>query len=162
MGDGVATSAAALFGGPPNTTYSEVTGAVMLTKMFNPVIMTFAACFAISLAFIAKFGVSLQTIPAPVMGGILVLLFGSIAGVGMNILIKAQVDLSEQRNLVIVATTLVFGIGGMAIGNADWSLQGIALCGVVAILMNAIIPQAKPDIETLEQEEKIIDDIVNH
>jgi uracil permease len=162
MGDGVATSAAALFGGPPNTTYSEVTGAVMLTKMFNPVIMTFAACFAISLAFIAKFGVSLQTIPAPVMGGILVLLFGSIAGVGMNILIKAQVDLSEQRNLVIVATTLVFGIGGMAIGNADWSLQGIALCGLVAILMNAIIPQAKPDTETLEQEEKIINDVVNH
>jgi uracil permease len=96
------------------------------------------------------------------MGGILVLLFGSIAGVGMNILIKAQVDLSEQRNLVIVATTLVFGIGGMAIGNADWSLQGIALCGVVAILMNAIIPKANPDEETLEQEEKIIDDVVNH
>ena len=142
LGDGVATSAAALMGGPPNTTYSEVTGAVMLTKMFNPMIMTFAALFAIALAFIAKFGMSLQTIPAPVMGGILVLLFGSIAAVGLNILVKAQVDLSEQRNLVIVATTLVFGIGGMAIGNSDWTLQGIALCGIVAIVLNLALPKA--------------------
>lgn len=142
LGDGVATSAAALMGGPPNTTYSEVTGAVMLTKMFNPVIMTFAALFAIALAFIAKFGMTLQTIPAPVMGGILVLLFGSIAAVGLNILVKAQVDLSEQRNLVIVATTLVFGIGGMAIGNSDWTLQGIALCGIVAIVLNLVLPKA--------------------
>jgi len=87
--DGLATSAASLFGGPPNTTYSEVTGAVMLTKAFNPVVMTWAAVFAVVLAFIAKFGSFLQTIPTPVMGGIMILLFGSIAGVGMNILIKA-------------------------------------------------------------------------
>lgn len=78
LGDGLATSTAALFGGPPNTTYSEVTGAVMLTKAFNPVVMTWTAVFAITLAFIAKFGVLLQTIPTPVMGGILILLFGSI------------------------------------------------------------------------------------
>jgi uracil permease len=142
LGDGLATSLAALFGGPPNTTYSEVTGAVMLTKMFNPRIMLWAAAFAIGLAFVAKFGIALQTIPAPVMGGILILLFGSIAGVGMNILVKAQVDLAEQRNLVIVSTTLVFGIGGMAIGNDDFSLTGISLCGLVAIALNAILPQA--------------------
>ena len=141
FGDGAATSLAACFGGPPNTTYSEVTGAVMFTKMFNPMIMVFAALAAISLAFIGKFGVALQTIPTPVMGGILTLLFGSIATVGMNILVKSQVDLSIQRNLIIVSTTLVFGIGGMAIGNADWSLQGISLCGLVAILLNAILPK---------------------
>lgn len=145
LGDGVATSTAALLGGPPNTTYSEVTGAVMLTKMFNPRIMLWAACFAIVLAFVAKFGVALQTIPAPVMGGILILLFGSIAGVGMNILVKAQVDLSDQRNLVIVSTTLVFGIGGMAMGNADFSLQGISLCGLVAIALNLLLPQTKAE-----------------
>ena len=142
LGDGLATSAASLFGGPPNTTYSEVTGAVMLTKMFNPVIMLWAAAFAIALAFVAKFGIALQTIPAPVMGGILILLFGSIAGVGMNILVKAQVDLAEQRNLVIVSTTLVFGIGGMAVGNGDWSLQGVSLCGLVAIGMNLVLPKS--------------------
>lgn len=162
LGDGVATSFASLLGGPPNTTYSEVTGAVMLTKMFNPRIMLWAAAFAICLAFVAKFGIALQTIPAPVMGGILILLFGSIAGVGLNILIKAQVDLSEQRNLVIVSTTLVFGIGGMAIGNADFSLQGISLCGLVAIFLNAVLPQVKPTEESLEQEKEIADEIVNH
>lgn len=143
LGDGLATSLASLFGGPPNTTYSEVTGAVMLTKMFNPRIMIWAAVFAIGLAFVAKFGLALQTIPSPVMGGILILLFGSIAGVGMNILIKAQVDLAEQRNLVIVSTTLVFGIGGMAIGNDDFSLTGISLCGLVAITLNAILPKTQ-------------------
>jgi uracil permease len=162
FGDGMATSAAALFGGPPNTTYSEVTGAVMLTKMFNPVVMTVAAVIAIVLAFVGKFGASLQTIPAPVMGGILVLLFGSIAGVGMNILVKSQTDLSEQRNLVIVATTLVFGIGGMSIGSAEWSLQGIALCGVVAIVLNLVLPKSKEDAENLDQEKEMVEDVVNH
>ena len=159
LGDGLATSLASLFGGPPNTTYSEVTGAVMLTKMFNPRIMLWAAAFAIGLAFVAKFGLALQTIPSPVMGGILILLFGSIAGVGMNILIKSQVDLAEQRNLVIVSTTLVFGIGGMAIGNDDFSLTGISLCGLVAILLNAILPQAKLEDESLVQEEAIVEDM---
>lgn len=162
LGDGIATSTAALLGGPPNTTYSEVTGAVMLTKMFNPRIMIWAACFAIVLAFVGKFGIALQTIPTPVMGGILILLFGSIAGVGMNILVKAQVDLADQRNLVIVSTTLVFGIGGMAIGNADFSLQGISLCGLVAIAMNLLLPQTKADDESLEQEQAIAEDIVDH
>jgi len=162
LGDGIATSAASLFGGPPNTTYSEVTGAVMLTKMFNPMIMIWAAIFAIALAFVAKFGTALQTIPAPVMGGILILLFGSIAGVGMNILVKARVDMADQRNLVIVSTTLVFGIGGMAIGNGDWSLQGISLCGLIAIALNLILPQSKPDAENLDQESEIVDDLVHH
>lgn len=162
LGDGMATSLASLFGGPPNTTYSEVTGAVMLTKIFNPKIMLWAAAFAIFLAFVAKFGIALQTIPAPVMGGILILLFGSIAGVGMNILVKAQVDLAEQRNLVIVSTTLVFGIGGMAIGNADFSLTGISLCGLVAIGLNAVLPRLKAEPESLAQEKAIADDIVEH
>ena len=146
FGDGIATSLASMFGGPPNTTYSEVTGAVMFTKMFNPVIMIFAAIAAIGLAFIGKFGVSLQTIPAPVMGGILTLLFGSIASVGMNLLVKDQVDLSIQRNLIIVSTTLVFGIGGMMFGSGEWSLQGISLCGVVAIILNLVLP--KEPVET--------------
>lgn len=162
LGDGLATSLSSLFGGPPNTTYSEVTGAVMLTKMFNPRIMIWAACFAIILAFVAKFGTALQSIPSPVMGGILILLFGSIAGVGMNILVKAQVDLADQRNLVIVSTTLVFGIGGMAIGNSDFSLTGISLCGLVAIAMNLILPKTKVEDENLDQEKEIAKDLVDH
>ena len=161
LGDGLATSAASLFGGPPNTTYSEVTGAVMLTKAFNPVVMLWAAAFAIAMAFVAKFGAFLQTIPTPVMGGIMILLFGSIAGVGMNILIKARVDLSAQRNLVIVAVTLVFGIGGMTLGNSSWHLQGVSLCGLVAIILNLILPH--PDTcQDLHEEQEVVEDFVHH
>lgn len=144
LGDGLATSAAGLFGGPPNTTYAEVTGAVMLTKNYNPKIMTWAAVFAIGLAFIGKFGAILQSIPVPVMGGILCLLFGSIAAVGLNTMIRHQVDLAEARNLVIVSVTLVFGIGGMLVGTGtgqdDFGLKGIALCAIVAIALNLILP----------------------
>ncbi|WP_447869097.1 uracil-xanthine permease family protein [Pseudomonas putida] len=144
LGDGLATTAAGLFGGPPNTTYAEVTGAVMLTKNYNPKIMTWAAVFAITLAFIGKFGALLQSIPVPVMGGILCLLFGSIAAVGMNTMIRHKIDLGEARNLVIVSVTLVFGIGGVLIGSGDgpddWGLKGIALCAIVAIALNLILP----------------------
>lgn len=162
FGDGLATSAAALFGGPPNTTYSEVTGAVMLTRSFNPMIMVWAAVFAILLAFVAKFGILLQTIPGPVMGGILILLFGSIAAVGLNTLIKAHVDLAEQRNLVIVATTLVFGIGGMVVGQGEFSMQGVSLCGVVAIVLNLVLPVAKPAADDLHEEQEVVDDLIDH
>ena len=140
LGDGLATSAAGLFGGPPNTTYAEVTGAVMLTRNFNPKVMTWAAVFALVLAFIGKFGASLQSIPVPVMGGILCLLFGSIAVVGLNTLIRHQVDLSLARNLVIVSVTLVFGIGGIVIGNGEIGLKGISLCGIIAIALNLLLP----------------------
>ncbi|HHX8674998.1 TPA: uracil-xanthine permease family protein [Vibrio alginolyticus] len=139
-GDGVATIAASMVGAPPNTTYSEVTGAVMLTKAFNPVIMTWAAITAIVLALVGKLGAVLQTIPVPVMGGIMILLFGSIATVGLNTLIKNNVDLHKSRNLVIVAVTLVFGIGGMAFGIGEFSLQGVSLCGIVAIILNLVLP----------------------
>lgn len=160
LGDGLATSAASLFGGPPNTTYSEVTGAVMLTRAFNPVVMTWAAGIAILLAFIAKFGILLQTIPAPVMGGILILLFGSIAAVGMNILIRAKVNLNERRNLVIVSTTLVFGIGGMAFTFGDFSLQGVSLCGLVAIVLNLILPHHNDDVDDLHEEQALMEQMV--
>jgi uracil permease len=144
LGDGLATTAAGLFGGPPNTTYAEVTGAVMLTKAYNPKIMTWAAAFAIGLAFIGKFGALLQSIPVPVMGGILCLLFGSIAAVGLNTLIRHRIDMGEARNLVIVSVTLVFGIGGVLVGSGtgpdDWGLKGISLCAVVAIALNLVLP----------------------
>jgi uracil permease len=143
LGDGLATSAAGLFGGPPNTTYAEVTGAVMLTKNYNPKIMTWAAAFAIVLAFIGKFGAALLSIPVPVMGGILCLLFGSIAVVGLSTLIRHQIDLSEARNLIIVSVTLVFGIGGMVIGNGEFSLSGISLAAIVALLLNVLLPGAE-------------------
>ncbi|QGZ30112.1 uracil-xanthine permease family protein [Stutzerimonas stutzeri] len=140
LGDGLATSAAGLFGGPPNTTYAEVTGAVMLTKNYNPKVMTWAAVFAIVLAFIGKFGAGLLSIPVPVMGGILCLLFGSIAVVGLSTLIRHQVDLAEARNLIIVSVTLVFGIGGMVFGYGEFTLSGISLCAIIALILNLVLP----------------------
>ncbi len=143
LGDGIATSAASLLGGPPNTTYAEVTGAVMLTKNFNPKIMTWAACWAIAISFCGKVGAFLQTIPDVVMGGIMMLVFGSIAAVGMSTLIKAKVDMGEARNLVIVSVVMTFGIGGMFINLGEFSLKGISLCAIAAIIMNLILPTEK-------------------
>ena len=141
LGDGLAVNIAGLFGGPPVTTYGEVTGAVMLTKNYNPVVMTWAACFAILMAFVGKFGALLQTIPMPVMGGIMVLLFGSIAGIGLKTIIDGRVDLSSARNLCIVSVTLVVGIGGLGVTIGSFSLQGISLCGVLAVLLNLLLPR---------------------
>lgn len=145
LGDGLATSTAALFGGPPNTTYSEVTGAVMLTRNFNPRVMMVAAIVAIVLAFVAKLGALLQTIPGPVMGGIMTLLFGSIAVVGMNILVRAGRPLTASRNLVVVSLILVFGIGGMQIGSGQFALQGVSLAAVAGIVLNLLLPAAKDE-----------------
>ena len=143
LGDGLAVTVAGLFGGPPVTTYGEVTGAVMLTKNYNPVIMTWAACFAILMAFVGKFGAFLQTIPMPAMGGIMMLLFGSIAGIGLKTLLDAKLDLMNPRNLCIVSVTLVTGIGGLGVEIGSFSLQGISLCGVLAVLLNLLLPQPR-------------------
>ena len=141
MGDGLATSLASFLGGPPNTTYSEVTGAVTLTRMYNPAIMTWAAIFAIVLAFVGKIGAILQTIPVPVMGGIMLLLFGAITVVGLNSLVKAGDDLTEPRNLSIIALVLVFGIGDMAFSVGEFSLKGIGLAGIVGVVLNLVLPK---------------------
>jgi uracil permease len=140
LGDGLATSLASFLGGPPNTTYSEVTGAVTLTRTFNPAIMTWAAIFAILLAFIGKVGVLLQTIPVPVMGGIMLLLFGAITVVGLNTLVKAGQDLTRPRNLTIVALILVSGIGGMVLSIGAFSIGGIGLAGVLGVVLNLVLP----------------------
>lgn len=141
LGDGLATSAAAMLGGPPNTTYSEVTGAVAITRSFNPVIMTWAAVFAIFLSFSGKTGALLSTIPVPVMGGIMTLMFGAIAAVGMNTLVRAQEDLAQSRNMIIIALVLVFGLGGMQFGVGEFTLKGIGLAAILAIILNMFLPR---------------------
>ncbi|WP_366940272.1 uracil-xanthine permease family protein [Gilliamella sp.] len=140
LGDGLATSAAGLFGGPPCITYAEVIGAVTLTRNFKTRVMTWAAFWAILMSFIGKIGAFLSSIPTVVMGGIMVLLFGSIASVGINILVKHKVDLSVPRNMCIVSLVLVFGIGGMIFDFGSYTLQGISLCGILAIVLNLILP----------------------
>ncbi|MFN4062742.1 uracil permease [Azoarcus communis] len=142
-GDGAGVLFAGLIGGPPVTTYSEVTGAVTLTKTFNPAVMTWAACLAILMAFFGKFNALLQSIPVPVMGGIMMLLFGSVASIGLKTLIADRTNLDEPRNLVIVSAVLVFGIGGLALNLDGFSLQGVSLCGLAAVLLNLVLPKVR-------------------
>ncbi|MDB9315152.1 uracil-xanthine permease family protein [Spirulina sp. CS-785/01] len=141
LGDGLATTVAAFLGGPPNTTYSEVTGAVALTKIFNPAIMSIAAIAAIILAFVGKLGAFLRTIPPPVMGGILIILFGTIVIVGMNSLVRSGENLLKQRNVVIVGIILIFGVGGLTLETGAFALEGIGLCSVAGVLLNWLLPQ---------------------
>ncbi|OSI15674.1 uracil permease [Neisseria dentiae] len=147
-GDGLGVCVAGLIGGPPVTTYGEVTGAVMITKNGNPKIMTWAAVFAICMAFFGKFNAFLASIPLPVMGGIMILLFGTIASLGLKTLIDAKVDLMQPKNLVIVSSVLTTGVGGMIIKLGSVSFAGVGLCAVLAIILNWILPDEKP-VETL-------------
>lgn len=140
LGDGIATSMAAFIGGPPNTTYSEVTGAVALTRSYNAGIMTWAAICAILLAFVGKIGAFLQTIPSPVMGGIMILLFGMIAVVGLNTLVRSGEDLTKPRNLVIVSLIVVCGIGGMKFSVGSFAIEKIGLAGIIGIVLNLVLP----------------------
>ena len=146
MGDGLATSAASMLGGPPNTTYSEVTGVVTLAKAFNPGVMTWAAIFAILLAFVGKLGGVLASIPMPVMGGVMVLLFGLITTVGISVLIKAQADVTNPRNMSIMAIIMVVGVGGLIIPlGGGLTLAGIGLAGILGVILNLILPAGVED-----------------
>ncbi|MDJ0531141.1 MAG: uracil-xanthine permease family protein [Xenococcaceae cyanobacterium MO_207.B15] len=141
LGDGIATTLAAFLGGPPNTTYSEVTGAVALTKAFNPAIMTWSAIIAILLSFSGKLEALLQTIPIPVMGGILIVLFGTIVVIGMNSMVQAEEDLLQPRNIAIIGAILMLGVGGMSFKAGAFALEGIGLSSIVGVLLNLLLPQ---------------------
>ena len=143
LGDGLATTIAAFLGGPPNTTYSEVTGAVALTKAFNPAIMTWAAIMAIALSFFGKLGAILQTIPVPVMGGILIVLFGTIVIVGMQSTLASAEVLLEPRNLAIAGSILILGVGGISINIGAFALEGIGLSSIIGVLLNLLLPKGK-------------------
>ena len=143
LGDGLATMLACFLGGPPNTTYSEVTGAVALTRAFNPAIMTWAAICAIVLSCVTKLGAFLGTIPVPVMGGIMILLFGAIMVVGLNTLVRAGEDLMEPRNLAVVALIIIFGVGGMTFNIGSFRLGGIGLAAVTGVVLNLILPATR-------------------
>lgn len=145
LGDGIATTLAAVLGGPPNTTYSEVTGAVALTRTFNPGIMTWAAIAAILLSFCGKLGAILQTIPVPVMGGILIVLFGTVVIVGMNSMIQIGEDLLQPRNIAIVGAILMLGVGGMSVKAGAFALEGIGLSSIIGVLLNLFLPQSDPE-----------------
>lgn len=141
LGDGLACTLAAFLGGAPVTTYSEVTGAVVLTKVTDPSCMRIAALSAIILSLVGKVGAAIQTIPTAVLGGIMLLLFGTIASVGINNMIKAKLDMNKSRNLVISSVILTIGIGGAVISFGKFSLAGIGLASIVGVILNLIIPE---------------------
>ena len=143
LGDGLACIASSIIGGPPVTTYSEVTGAVSLTKIADPAVIRIAAVFGILFSILGKVSALLKTIPDAVLGGIMLLLFGTIASVGVNTLVKNKVDLGDTRNLVIASLILTNGIGGAEMTIGAITIGGIGLAALVGVLLNLIIPQKK-------------------
>ncbi|MBO7267608.1 MAG: uracil-xanthine permease [Bacteroidaceae bacterium] len=143
LGDGLACVAAALIGGPPVTTYSEVTGAISLTKITDPAVIRIAAIVGILFSVLGKVSAILKTIPSAVLGGIMLLLFGTIASVGINSLIKNKIDLGDTRNLVIASLILTLGIGGAELTLGNFTIGGIGLAALVGVILNLIIPKRK-------------------
>lgn len=143
LGDGLACVAASFIGGPPVTTYSEVTGAISLTKIADPSVIRIAALFGILFSVLGKVSALLKTIPDAVLGGIMLLLFGTIAAVGVNSLVKNKIDLSNTRNLIIVSLILILGIGGAEFTIGTFTIGGIGLSALVGVLLNLILPRDK-------------------
>ena len=141
LGDGLACFFAGLVGGPPVTTYSEVTGAMSLTKITNPQVIRIAAFSAILFSVIGKISALLKSIPSAVLGGIMLLLFGTIACAGIANLVNNCIDLSRTRNIIIVSLTLTVGIGGAVFTWGEFSLSGIGLAALVGVLLNLILPR---------------------
>lgn len=144
VGDGLATSLSGLFGGPANTTYSENTGVLALTRVFNPRVMQIAALVAIALGFIPKLNALISSIPLPVIGGISIILFGMIASVGAKSLVEHRVDFSLARNLIIAASIMVIGIGldvmPVVLGAREYQIGGMALAAITGIFLNVLLP----------------------
>ncbi|BAX79683.1 uracil-xanthine permease family protein [Labilibaculum antarcticum] len=147
LGDGVATAFAGFFGGPPNTTYSEVTGAIALTKVTDPRVLRIAAITAVVFSLIGKVSAFLKTIPQAVLGGIMLLLFGMIASIGIKTLIDAKTDFTKTRNQVIISIILTVGIGGAQISYGTFSLAGIGLASMVGVILNLILPDTSKPIK---------------
>ena len=143
LGDGLACVAASLMGGPPVTTYYEVTGAVSLTKISDPSVLRIAGLFGILFSVLGKISALLKTIPEAVLGGIMLLLFGTIASVGVNTLVKNQVDMGDTRNLVISSLILTIGIGGAELAFGSFTIGGIGLAALVGVILNLVIPRKK-------------------
>ena len=143
LGDGLACVAASFIGGPPVTTYSEVTGAISLTKISDPSVIRIAAIIGILFSILGKVSAILKTIPEAVLGGIMLLLFGTIASVGINSLVKNKVDLGNTRNLIIASLILTLGIGGAEFTVGSFTIGGIGLSALVGVILNLVLPKSK-------------------
>lgn len=148
LGDGLATCLAGFFGGPANTTYGENTGVLAMTKVYDPRVIRIAACVAVLLSFSPKFDALVNTIPAAVIGGVSLILYGMISAIGVRNVVENQVDFTKSRNLIIAAVIMVSALGfsssgGLTIVNTPdltISLSGLAIAAILGITLNAVLP----------------------
>ena len=145
IGDGIATSLSALFGGPANTTYGENTGVLVLSKVHDPRVIRLAAIYAVILSFSPKFAAFVNSIPAAIIGGVSFILYGMISAIGVRNVVENQVDFTNSRNLIIAAVILVCGLGftnglTFVVGGASITLTSLAIAAIAGIVLNAILP----------------------
>ena len=145
VGDGLATSLSALFGGPANTTYGENTGVLALTRVYDPKVVRIAAFIAILLSFSPKIAAAINLLPTSIIGGISFILYGMISGIGVRNVVENQVDFTKSRNLIITAVILVCALGltggiSFTIGSASITLTSLAVAAIAGIALNAILP----------------------
>ena len=147
MGDGIATFAAGLIGGPANTTYGENTSVVGMTKVASVWVIGLAAVIAIIFGFLGQLTAIISSIPTPVLGGVSILLYGFISVNGLKILIQNKVDFGNTKNVIVASSMLVLGLGGAAISvvtkNINLSISGMSLAAIVGILLNLLIKDEK-------------------
>lgn len=143
LGDGIACMIAGVLGGPPVTTYAEVTGAMSITKVTHPQVIRIAAVTAILFSLVGKISALLKSIPNAVLGGIMLLIFGTIATAGVTNMLQHKVDLTNTRNIIIFSLTLTIGIGGATFSWGELSLSGIGLAAIVGVVLNLILPKDK-------------------
>ena len=145
IGDGVATSLSAMFGGPANTTYGENTGVLVLSRVHDPKVIRLAALYAVILSFSPAFAYLVNTIPAAIIGGVSFILYGMISAIGVRNVVENQVDFTNSRNLIIAAVILVCGLGftgglTFTVGGASITLTSLAIAAIAGIVLNAILP----------------------
>ncbi len=147
LGDGLASCLSAFLGGPANTTYGENTGVLALTKVYDPRVIRIAACVAIALSFFPKVSILIETIPTAIIGGVSLILYGTISAVGVRNVVENQVDFTESRNLIIAAIILVSALGFNAVGGITFSvagtpitLSGLSIAAIAGIILNAVLP----------------------
>src|SRR5574344_273943 len=158
LGDGLATSFSALFGGPANTTYGENTGVLALSKVYDPIVMRIAACVAVLLSFSPKFAAFISSVPASIIGGVSLILYGMISAIGVRNVVENAVDFTKSRNMIIAAVILVTSLGihyqsyneggksiidagiNFTVAGDNVSLSGLAIAALSGIILNAILP----------------------
>ena len=145
IGDGVATSLSAVFGGPANTTYGENTGVLVLSKVYDPRVIRLAAVYALVLSFSPMFAALVNSMPAAIVGGVSFILYGMISAIGVRNVVENRVDFTNSRNLIIAAVILVCGLGftgglTFVVGGVSITLTSLAIAAIAGIILNAVLP----------------------